>query len=70
MSRVEKLYQSKKCDELFQEAREAFEDPNGEDAWDAADWIYIRLLPDEGSDDEFDDDEQNELFEMIIAGLT
>jgi hypothetical protein len=65
-SKVDKIYHSKKCEKLFDEAREIFPGYNGEQAPDASDWIFERLI--EGK--RLSQKERDELFESIYAGLT
>jgi len=68
------LYESPECQDLFKRAWDLFPDYNNDQADEAADWILDNLVPivdDEGNDlGGLDDDEQTELYEMIIAGLT
>ena len=65
MTRVEKLYYSKRADELFHEAREIFRIHGVMNAADATEYIMGRLatksLPQKNLD---------ELSEMVYAGLT
>lgn len=65
MTRVEKLYYSKRADELFHEAREIFRVHGVMNAADATEYIIDRLAPKALPQKNMD-----ELFEMIHAGLT
>jgi len=67
MSRVEKLYYSKRADELFHEARNLFPGYNslGSASMDATDYIMSRLAPKSLSDKEF-----IELHALVHNGLT
>jgi hypothetical protein len=65
MSRVEKLYYSKRADELFHEARDLFPGYNNETAQDATDYIVERLAP-----RSLPQKDRDVLSEMVYSGLT
>jgi len=60
------LYEREECRALFKRAYEIFPDYNSDQAQDAADWIFDRLVP----ADDLPEKERDELYEMIMAGLT
>ena len=67
MSRIEKLYYSKRSDELFHEARDLFPGYNHDpkQSADATDYIVDRLAP-----KSLPQKDHVELYEMVYAGLT
>ena len=64
-SKAELLYESEKCEKLFDEAWVIFPKYNTSQSQDAAEWIFDRLVTSRLSQKSCDD-----LFEMIYAGLT